>query len=613
MNPGAWGAARALPDVGCPVDEDCFFPGSFQGESIMFLRKIGKFLRGKATPFQIISATLLGGLLGSLPGLGQGPLLVILLLFFLIVLNANLFLAALTGLAAKVLYLVLLPVYFQLGIWLLEGPLNGPVAALVNAPVTAWFGLDYYVSVPALLVGGLAGLFFGIFLSRALARFRQKMASLESGSERYQAYTSKFWVKALAWLFVGGLKGKASWSELTQKRGGLPIRPLGVVFVISLGVLLYVGFQLMDTTIVTSLVRDNLEKANGATVDMDSVEIMPAENRLILTGLAMADPENLQSNRFASGRIVADISGMNLLAKKVVIDSLQILEPGIGTPRQLVGRRTVPAPEPVEEPSEGEGDIALDEYLGQAQVWRERLSALKRVYDRLAPHLKTEEVVEEATGPTWRERLEQRAQEAGYAHVRAESLIRESPQLWIRELIADTIEVGGNDDLFDLSGSNLSTQPALVETPGQLTIRRQDGGMEIRLDLPSVGAPSRSGLAVRLSEILVTELEAQVGKDLPMEGGTLDVAGEGTIDGGLLELPLTVTLRNTTLTAFGTALPVDAFPIQVRVYGPLDRPSLSLPKDALEEAIKAGGKKKLENLIKDKAGEQLKGILPFGG
>ena len=91
----------------------------------MLFRKIGKFLRGKASPFQIISATVLGGLLGSLPGLTQGPLLLAVLLFLVIVLNANLFLAGLTLLLVKLLYLVLLPVYFNIGVNLLEGGLGG--------------------------------------------------------------------------------------------------------------------------------------------------------------------------------------------------------------------------------------------------------------------------------------------------------------------------------------------------------------------------------------------------------------------------------------------------------------------------------------------------------
>lgn len=578
----------------------------------MFFRKIGKFLRGKATPFQIISATVLGALLGSLPGLSQGPLLLMALLFLLIILNANLFIAGLTLLLVKLISLILLPVYFNAGVALLEGPLAGPVAVLANAPVTAWFGLEYYVMVPSLLFGGLIGLILGIWVSRALANFRTRMASLESGSERYQAYTSKFWVKALAWLFVGGIKGKKSWEELNKKHLGLPVRPIGVVFVLSLGILAFVGFKLLDKTIITSSVRDALERVNGATVDIDGIEVMAAENRLVVSGLAMADPEALETNRFASPEIIADISGMNLLAKKVVIDSLQIREPATGTPRKLVGRRTVDAPEPPE--PEGE-DISIDEYLGAARVWRERLETVKRLYDRIAPHMQEDEAVEgdgqQELG--WRERLAQQAREAGYASVKSDSLIRESPRLWIREIEADNLVVGGSDDRYAISASNLATQPALIAETGHINILRSDQQLEMNMELPSAGSPSRSLLQLRYSDLDISELEAATGKDLPMDGGTLDISGEGSIDGGLLDLPLTVVLNNTTMSAFGSSLPMDNFPIEVRVYGPLNQLQLSIPKDAIEEAVKAGGKKKIEGLIKDKAGDKLKGILPFGG
>lgn len=577
----------------------------------MFFRKIGKFLRGKATPFQIISATVLGALLGSLPGITQGPLLLAGLLFLLIVLNANLFIAGLTLLFIKLVTLLLLPVYFHIGVALLEGPLSAPVAALANAPVTAWFGLEYYVTVPSLLVGGLLGLLIGIGLSRALAGFRAKMATLESGSERYQQYTSKFWVKALAWLFLGGLKGKKSWEELSQKRRGLPIRPLGVVFVVSLCVLGFVAFKLLDKTIITSTARDALERVNGATVDIAGIEIQPVENRLVVSGLAMADPESLQTNRFDSREIVADVSGMDLLSKKVVIDSLQILEPRTGTPRKLGGRRIVDLPE-AEEPEAG-GDLDIDAYLGKAKVWRERLATIKRLYDRIAPSLKKEESPEGGKSLSWRERLAQQAREAGYASVKSASIIRESPRLWIRDIEADNLVVGDSGDRYAISASNLATQPALIEETGKIRVLRSDDKLEVNVELPSSLAPTRSLVRIRYSDLSVAELEKELGKDLPMDGGTMDISGEGSIDGGILNLPLTVTLNDTTLNAFGTSLPMDDFPIEVRLYGPLDNPKLSIPKDALEEAVKAGGKKKIEGLIKDKAGDKLKGLLPLGG
>jgi hypothetical protein len=576
----------------------------------MFLRKIGKLLRGNATPFQILSAAKLGALLGSLPGIGQGPLLLALLLFLLVVLNANLFVAGIMLLLAKLLTLILLPLYFDIGVYLLEGPLAKPVSALVNAPVTAWFGLDHYVMLPSLFFGGLFGALAGFGLIRALNGFRHKMAQLESGSERYQAYTSKFWVRALAWIFVGGIKGKKDWSELGRKRVGLPVRPIGVVLVVCLCILGWVGIKLLDQTIVTSLTRDALERVNGATVDITAVEIQPAANRLTLTGLAMADPEQLQQNRFASREIVADISGMSLLAKKVVIDSLQVREPETGVERRLAGRRTVPAPEPEREARDAE------DYLGMAAVWRERLATIKRLYDRIAPHLAKdgEEDTEDPAAPGWRERLEQRAREAGYAELRAESLIRGTPRLWIRDLQADNLVVGGGDgQVFEIDAAHLATHPALLDETGDILIRRADGAMELRLELPSAANPTRSVVKFSYNDLAVSELQEQAGRDLPMEGGSLDISGEGSIDNGVLDLPLTVTLRDTTLTAFGASLPIDNLPLQVRVYGPLEQPRIDIPKDAIEQAVKSGGRQQLENLIQDKAGDKLKKILPFGG
>jgi len=582
----------------------------------MFLRKIGKLLRGKATPFQIISATLIGGLLGSLPGLSQSPLLVVLLLFSLIILNANLFLAGLTLLLAKLVYLILLPIYFNVGVTLLEGPLGSPLTVLVNAPVTAWFGLDYYVVVPALIVGAALGLFLGVSLSRILRGFRSKMAGLESGSERYQAYTSKFWVKGIAWLFIGGVKGKKSWAEMSDLKGGLMVRPIGIFLVVCLAVLGFIGFKLLDETIVTSNVRDALEEANTATVDIDSIQILPVDNRIIISGLAMADPENLQSNRFASTEIVADISGMNLLAKKVVIDSLQIREPSTGTARRIAGQRTAELPEVEEIPPESDDVIDINDYLGNSGQWRERLAMAKRMYEKIAPQMKKEKGEEEdlpAGAPGWREQLAQRAAELGYGKVKSDSLIRNSPRMWIRDLSMDNLVIGGSEERFAIHGTDLSSQPALLDQSGQLTISREDGRLDVSIGLPSTSDPSRSVVKVRYSDLEISELESKTGKDLPMEGGSMDIVGEGAIDNAVLDIPLTVTLKDTTLSAFGQSLPLDELPLQVRIHGPMDQPKLDIPKDALENAMKKGGQKAVENLILEKSGEELKKILPFGG
>ncbi len=586
---------------------------------MLFTRKIGKFLRGKTTPWQVLSASILGGLIGSFPGLTQGPLLMLLLLFLLLVLNANLFVAGIVLIGAKVISLLLLPLFFRLGVPLLEGPLGGLVAPLVNAPVTAWFGFEYYVMLPSLLFGLLFGLGLGLGLLKALNGFRERMGRLEEGSEKYNAYVAKWWVRGLAWIFFGGIKGKKSWEDLRRSKIGLPVRPLGIVFVVALGVLLYVGLQFLDTRIITSLLRERMEQLNGATVDLKALEINPAGGGAEIRGLAMADPENLQSNRFSAGRIVANISGLDLLAKKLVVDEVVVEQASTGTERKIRGQPVKkPEREEVpEEPTPEEDGKALEDYLGEAAKWKERLATVKRVYEKVAPHLKKDEEAEEKEAVPekegWYEKLQRRAQESGYSEIKAENLVRSSPRLWIRRLSVDNLRVAGSEQRFTIKGTDLATQPILLEDPGRIEVDRADEDFSLRLSLPDSSHPTRSGLSVRMNNLAVSELEEAAGRSLPLKGGSVNLRGEGEIDAGELQLPLQVILRNTTVNAFGQELKIEELPLEVKVTGPLDRPRLHIPEDALKAAVEKGGKEQIKKMIDEKAGEKLKELLPFGG
>lgn len=590
---------------------------------MFFIRKIGKFLRGNATPWQLISASVLGGLLGSFPGLAQGPLLFVLLLFLLVVLNANLMVAGLTLLLAKLVTLVLLPVLFKVGVVLLESPLGGLVAPLVNAPVTAWFGLEYYVMIPSLLTGLLVGLLVGIGLVKGLGGFRRKMAGMEEGSETFQRYTSKGWVKALAWILFGGLKGKKSWSELSQAKRGLPVRPIGLVLVAGLTVLMWLGLQFLDSTIATAVLREELGKVNGATVDVRALEIDAGNSSVRVTELAMADPADLGTNRFAAEAVQIDISAAQLLAKKMVLDKVEVTGARTGGERRFPGELVVKEREAEEEPKEEDAEdeaIALTDYLERGSKWQGRLQTARRLYDKLAPQGKEaaeeDEEAEKGAKESWQQRLERRAREAGYASIQAEGLIRSSPRLRIRELVMGEIRSAESEAIFAVTGRELSTHPQLVEERGELRIRREDGGFSATVGLPYAGSPSTSEVALEVKDLPVEELEEAAGRDLPMDGGSLSIRGSGSIAGNQLDIPLQVVLRDTTLTVAGQAVPVSKLPMEVGLVGSLDAPRLALDREALQDAAvdaaKEAGKEKLKNVIEEKAGDKLKGLLPFG-
>ena len=95
----------------------------------MITRKIGKLLRGKATPFQLFAACILGSMIAFVPGFGQAPGLLLTLILCLIILNANLGVAALVGIGAKILFQELKPGIDPLGpenkLIFATGPITG--------------------------------------------------------------------------------------------------------------------------------------------------------------------------------------------------------------------------------------------------------------------------------------------------------------------------------------------------------------------------------------------------------------------------------------------------------------------------------------------------------
>ena len=164
----------------------------------MFTRKIGKLLRGDATPFQLYTAAILASLIGFIPGFMQGPGLFLTFLALLVVLNANLALAALIGGLAKLISLLIMPITFEVGCFLLDGPTSGLFQSMINAPVLALFGFEHYATTGGLLMGLIFGILCGILVSKIVHSFRKKIADLEQNSEKFQRYIRTLWPEFFA-------------------------------------------------------------------------------------------------------------------------------------------------------------------------------------------------------------------------------------------------------------------------------------------------------------------------------------------------------------------------------------------------------------------------------
>ncbi len=571
----------------------------------MITRRIGKLLRGKATPFQVFSAGILGALMGFAPGFSQAPGLILFLFMILAVLNANLFVAAIVAAGARILALLLTPVSFAVGRFLLDGPTEGLFRAVVNAPVLAFFGFDYYLVAGGQFMGIIIGVLTGFGVARLLTRFRAQMSRMEVGSERYQKWTAMKSVKVMTFIFVGGAM-KKSYEELVTRKVGNPIRPIGVILVVLTVVILAIGLQFFQGPIVTAALRSGLERANGATVDVGSADLDPSAGKLTVTGLAMANPNLLEEDVFRADRIEADVSLSDVLRKRMVLDRVLVDNASNGELRKVRGSLIGPRPKPDRKEASIPDMKNLDQILDNAKVWKERLAQAKRWLESLGGS-GSDEAAQPGV-PGYREQLEARIRSLGYAHVRALHLVEGAPTVLVRKLEVPRLKTKQMpEEMLMLEATNLSTHPNLVPEPPRISVASSGGTLKVDLTLGSVagGAGNKLVFAYRNLPVDTLAQHLTVGGTAPVSGGTMDVEMSGILSATDSDLPVSLTLKNTRLNLGGSTIPVSSLTIPVAVRGPMDNPMIKADTSALQSALLDAGKKEAVNRLQSEAVKQL--------
>lgn len=557
---------------------------------MFLLRKLGKTLRGSATPYQVVLAAMLGGLIGFAPPLLHGPLYLVLILVLLAVLNANLFVATATAGIAKVLSYVLLPVSFELGLLLIDGPTQPLFAWLVNTPVTALMGFDYYTTAGGVVVGGAVGLLLGLVVVRGLTVFRGQMAKLEENSEKYKSVTAKGWVRALSWVFFGK-KAKQSYAELMEQRKvGNPVRPLGIVFALLLVAFVWIVQMFGSGPIVAWALQDGLERFTGATVDVTDAEVDLAAGKITVGGLAAADPNALGTDMLRAGRLTADISTSDLLRKRITLDSVVVSDAQAGVPRQFPGRRTgEPAPPPP--PPEGD-EKSLEDWFNTAEVWRDRIQTARDLLDRLRGLAGDKD-----DGGTITGRARDRAERLGYANVRASHLVEGSPTLLVKDMRIETIRTGWPEgETANLHGTNLSTNPALVTERPRVVLTTSGQTLELDAAIAPLGSGQATDLRLALRNQSIDEAlgAMDLGSQTTLAGGTWSAVLDGDWGDAGLDLPLTFALNDTVVELPGVdPVTIDALPLTFGVTGDLGAPRLTLDRKAFVESLMDAGARQI--------------------
>lgn len=582
----------------------------------MITRKLGKLLRGNATPFQLVAAATLGALLGFAPSLVQAPALYLILVALLLVTNANLGLALLVAGGAKLVALLAVPLSFQVGRFLLDGPTAGLFGALANAPVLAWCGLEYYAVSGGQGVGLVLGLGVGFACASLVTAFRRRMLAASANPGRMSELAAKPLARFGVWLFFGA-QAEGTWEQKLAVRVGNPIRVWGAALIVLLLVGFWFGQKPLASSLAHSGMQSGLERANGATVDLGHVELDLEQGRLAVNALALADPNALAQNLFQADALEADIDQADFLRRRFHVAKLVVREASSGAARAVPGERFAPPAEPeppTEESGPGLGDYSIEEVLAQYEVWNERLTQTRRWLEDLAPEKPGEGAPSEAERESLAERLEREVREKGWFGVKQGDLIAEAPTFRLSQLEVDGLSLAALPGrVFDLRGSELSTHPWLLDASPKLELAARDGSIRFAFDLaPASRAGGNGAIQMSWKGLSVDAALAQLKLPgpAPLSGGTLDLSIDGAWDQGrigVVDLPLKVTFHDTLLSIEGLKpTPLDALELQVGLSGSIDSPRIRFDKSSLTEALKKAGKAELarqvEQRLKDEFG-----------
>ncbi len=578
----------------------------------MFVKKITKVLRGNATPAQMMMACVLGAVLGFMPGFTQAPGLIVAIILLLIVLNANLALATLVAAGAKLASLLLMPLSFSAGRFLLDGPTQPLFKTMINMPVLALFGFEYYVTTGGLLLGGALGIVVGALLIKLVRGIRTTLSGLEEGSDRYKQWMAKWWVKLLLSLMLGR-GAKETYTAMLEKRGKV-IRLIGVVFCVAAVGLLFAAQTLYAGSFITSALQKGLEQANGATVDLERVDVDLAEGKMTITGLAMTDANALDRDLFQAATIEVDVSSTSLLRKRLKLDRVVISDAVHGAPRATPGQRIGSVAVAVTAVAARQGEKTLADYLKDPARYQKRLVQIRRWLETLSgPGNQDQSAEKTEDKESFRERLEREAELLGYAHVTASHLIEGAPQFAVAELIADKVRTDAlQGETLDIRITNISTQPYLVnETP---TVAMKSSGKTLRLGL-ELSAVSAAGGENQIDLQYLGLPVDSIADDLsvkgvrPISGGTMDIAMQGTVrttGGTYIDLPLQVTLHKTTVAVAGKTAPVEQLMLALALRGPIDNPRIRIDDSKLADALVAAGASAVASEVRGEADKLIK-------
>jgi len=582
----------------------------------MAVGSIRKLLKGGLSPAHVWISVVSGVLLGMIPdyAASAGLVAVLVLCSLLIRVNAGLF--ALSLIVSKTVLLLSLPWLFDLGQAALYGSTSGALLTLSQLPVLAWFGFERYATVGALFVGVPLSLVVALVVNRGVQTMRQAGASLDS-NPKFDAFAQSLIGRVSLNLMLGKSAKDGLGSALSNPVPLLRWKE-GIVAALLIA-LLATGVWQWAKSDLKSAVMPVLERANGATVDVDGLSLNLWTGTLDVTGLALADPSDLSLNSFAAAELRISVSSLALLSKRIVVNEVSTTDATYGMARETPGQLVGPLIEPpaISAPSAED----LGGYVKEADQWLDRLKQVQswlKQWDGTIPS--GSDATPEVGSPSYEEWLQEQIAQSGYIK---QSFAPIEDGFWsvvAKKVSMDSLRIAAfGDKELTLLAENLASNPKQLALSPRIEMTSKDESLGVLVQLNELSGTGANRLNISADDLdaesTLSSLKSSISKQITGGQIAVNVDGEFRYAGdGELNLDLLAALRDAELTVRRRNVPVEELRVPVKIQGSFNTPKIRVENKAIEDqlknlaegALKDEAKSRVEDKVKDKLGDLFK-------
>ena len=580
-----------------------------------FIRKILAIFRGSVSPVLICLSITLGFWFGLIPGWSGFHTVIVALVF---VLNVHLGLFLLSAGIAKGLCFAAAPVLYHIGQGV-HDTVPGLLSFLSAIPIVGLTDFSRYSVAGAFVVGPIIGIVAGLLMARSVIAFRRMLLKLEEGSEKFKKWYSKGWVRMMDRLLIGKRtkNAKALFTAKTKiiRKAGVAIAVL--ILGISAG-----AIHITKGTVVKNYFATTMTQANGAEVNLESLDLSALSGSVSVTGIQVTDAQKPQNNQVAIGTIAADASIYDLLLGKLIMENVEVSDVQFdqqrSAPGKIVETEAKEAPSPFD-PCDFEVDVndieKLETYFKNAKALKEKLNKARKWLPKGKDKTETE--------------VEQIPQKY-LDYLLARTSIPPSPRLLAKKVRLDRVQVPseyfGNSEI---KMTNISDAAQAAKLPVALEMKSYDTGAAVNVTVDYASDEPTPEVSGTFGGIDLSKMQSGLSSDsgIMFEQGTASGTFSGTVTDQMIDLAIDVSLQNLQARAQGDGiLGLDAktasealevlknITTTIRIVGPVTEPRLVFDvkglQDEFKKALVEAGKQKVSEEIDKQIDKQLGDKVP---